>query len=78
MIMKYDLSAPESDASSLMDINSTIAADQSSSTTGFGRMKKNFRNASGTYGEIELPEATPLVFPGLDAVDDEKRLKQTR
>lgn len=74
--MKYDLNASESDASPLMDINAAIALEQSSPSKGFARMKKNFRNASGTYGEIELPEAAPLVFPGLDAVDDEKLPKQ--
>lgn len=72
MVMKYDLNASESDEPSGTNINTTIAADKSSAT-GIARMKKNLRNSSGICGEIALPEAAPLVFPGLDEINDENK-----
>ena len=30
-----------------------------------------FRGANGkVYGELEMPQAAPLIFPGLDKVED--------
>jgi hypothetical protein len=52
-----------------LDINKTIS---SSMTPAEGKMKafgQSMRLSSGkTYGELELPEAAPLVFPALDLV----------
>jgi len=50
-----------------MDISSSIFKAATHKTSRLG----NFRNSAGeTRGEIELPEAAPLVFPALDQVAD--------
>jgi hypothetical protein len=63
------------DASSVhetLDINKAIS---NYITPAEGKMKafgQNMRLSSGkTYGEMELPEAAPLIFPALDRVADD-------
>jgi len=39
--------------------------------SGVKQTMKNLRKSSGkTYGEMEMPEAAPLIFPALDALAD--------
>lgn len=46
-----------------MDISSSILKSATKATSRLG----NFHKSSGqTGGEIELPEAAPLIFPALD------------
>ncbi len=74
MVMKYDPNASESDtSSSLIDINVLIAAEKSTPMTIFEGTKKNFRNASGKVGELQLPAAAPLVFPDLDVIGEKRK-----
>lgn len=57
-------------------ISSSMTPASSSSTT---QAFKNLRLASGkTYGELELPEAAPLIFPALDALPDSEKEKQSK
>ena len=69
MVMKYD---PNEKAShERVDISSTVVKTLSSSDSRTRSQMKNFKAASGkTYGEIEMAEAAPLIFPNLDRVDD--------
>ncbi|RTE79616.1 hypothetical protein BHE90_005887 [Fusarium euwallaceae] len=63
LIMTY---SPETDKPhESADVSSTIAATQNPSTSQkmFGKLKES---KGKTYGEIELPEAAPLVFPILE------------
>ncbi|KAF4984089.1 hypothetical protein FZEAL_628 [Fusarium zealandicum] len=49
-----------------MDVTSTIATSLNPSSTS-RKLYGKLRESSGkTYGEVELPEAAPLVFPALD------------
>ena len=50
----------------------SLAETISSSTstgTGFQKVTKKFQTSSGnTYGDLEIPQAAPLIFPGLDTL----------
>ena len=59
LVMKY---APEARSSH-------ESVDLSSSNSTIMKQFNSMRGPSGkTYGELEMPEAAPLVFPELDAV----------
>lgn len=60
LVMTYK---PESSSShDRVDLNNAI-----SSSLGPSSIKRNLRLSSGkTYGEMEMPEAAPLIFPALD------------
>lgn len=50
-----------------VDISQTITKTLTPSTSATREHLKNLRKSSGqTHGEIEMPEAAPLVFPALD------------
>ncbi|APA16254.1 hypothetical protein sscle_16g110240 [Sclerotinia sclerotiorum 1980 UF-70] len=59
---------PESSAThASVDINKAISSSLDDTTTGFKKTLKNIKLSSGTtYGELEMPEAAPLIFPALD------------
>lgn len=70
LIMTY---RPESNAThALIDLTQMITTSMkpaSSSKQTF----KNLRLSSGkTYGEVQLPEAAPLIFPALDSLDEKE------
>lgn len=50
-----------------IDIDQTIKNYSAPDSNNAKQIMRNLRGSSGkTYGEIELPEAAPLVFPALD------------
>ncbi|KAB8290187.1 hypothetical protein EYC80_011056 [Monilinia laxa] len=52
-----------------VDISKAIASFVDDTTTGFKKTLKNIKISSGTtYGELEMPEAAPLIFPKLDQI----------
>lgn len=52
-----------------MDISKAFASSLDDTTTGFKRLLKNMKLSSGTtYGELEMLEAAPLIFPALDQI----------
>jgi hypothetical protein len=54
-------------SSGRLDINQTVAKYASPNIAGISKLKNNLRLTSGeTHGEMELPEAAPLVYPDLD------------
>ncbi|KAF7873981.1 hypothetical protein EAF04_002653 [Stromatinia cepivora] len=61
---------PESSAThASVDITKAIASSLDDTTTGFKKTLKNIKLSSGTtYGELEMPEAAPLIFPALDQI----------
>ena len=65
--MKY---APgERSSHESVDLSQTLLASLDPSKSTIKRQLNSMRNSSGkTYGELEMPEAAPLVFPDLDAV----------
>ncbi|GKU17249.1 unnamed protein product, partial [Fusarium langsethiae] len=55
-------------AHEMVDLNKTIASSMSSQDSGIAN---KFKRSSGkTYGDFSLPDAAPLIFPTLDALDD--------
>ena len=69
MVMKYGPN--EKAIHERVDISSTIAKTLPRSDSRATSQLKNLRAASGqTYGEIEMAEAAPLIFPDLDRVDN--------
>ncbi|RGP71005.1 hypothetical protein FSPOR_3693 [Fusarium sporotrichioides] len=55
-------------AHEMVDLNKTIASSMSSQDSGIA---DKFKRSSGkTYGDFSLPDAAPLIFPTLDALDD--------
>ncbi|KAL2682861.1 hypothetical protein Neosp_007319 [[Neocosmospora] mangrovei] len=74
LIMTY---SPETDKPhEAADISSTIATSQNPSTSQkiFGKLKES---KGKTYGEVELPEAAPLVFPVLEDPATESEAKKS-
>ena len=67
--MKYD---PNQEAShEKVDITSTILKTLTSSTSSTKQRMNKFKSAAGkSYGELEMPQAAPLIFPALDRVED--------
>lgn len=63
---------PESSAThASVDISKAIASSLDDTTTGFKKSLKNIKLSSGTtYGELEMPQAAPLIFPALDQIAD--------
>ena len=65
--MKY---APEARSShESVDLSPTLLRSLNPSNSAIKRQFDSMRGSSGkTYGELEMPEAAPLVFPELDAI----------
>lgn len=63
---------PESSAThASVDISKAIASSLDDTTTCFKKTLKNIKLSSGaTYGELEMPEAAPLIFPALNQIVD--------
>jgi len=54
-----------------VNLSSTISTTLSPHS-GIGKVGHKFRGSSGkTYGEMEFPEAAPLIFPALDTLADQ-------
>ncbi|KUJ17980.1 uncharacterized protein LY89DRAFT_683942 [Mollisia scopiformis] len=70
LIMTYK---PESTSShSRVDITQTISSSMTPAASKNRQTLKNMRLSSGkTYGELELPEAAPLIFPALEDLADD-------
>lgn len=70
LIMTYD---PDSTAShERVDITKTISSSMTPASSKTRQTFKNMRLSSGkTYGELELPEAAPLIFPALEDLADD-------
>ncbi|KAH9214357.1 hypothetical protein DL95DRAFT_446516 [Leptodontidium sp. 2 PMI_412] len=70
LIMTYK---PDSTAShTRIDINQTITNYQTPASSSTRQTLRNLRTSSGkTYGELELPESAPLIFPSLDKVAED-------
>ncbi|KAK4696315.1 hypothetical protein P7C71_g1578, partial [Lecanoromycetidae sp. Uapishka_2] len=64
LVMTWD---PDSAVThSSIDVTSTITASLNHSG-GMDKIKNNLRSSSGTtYGEVDFPQAAPLIFPALD------------
>ncbi|KAH7399812.1 hypothetical protein BKA64DRAFT_465634 [Cadophora sp. MPI-SDFR-AT-0126] len=67
LIMTYK---PDSTAShTRVDTNQTIATYSTPASSTARQTLRNLRTSSGkTYGELELPESAPLIFPALEKV----------
>ncbi|KAG0652626.1 hypothetical protein D0Z07_0120 [Hyphodiscus hymeniophilus] len=67
LIMTYK---PESsDTSDSVNITQAISSAESPASSGMKQTFKNLRLSAGkTYGELEMPEAAPLIFPALDRI----------
>ena len=77
MVMTYQADAPRPVDARSMDVNDLVSKWSNSETKSW---KKTLKMSSGTtYGELELPESAPIVFPALDEVvetgDKEKASK---
>lgn len=70
LLISYKLSERSAFSSAPTDISHSIAS--SISPEGMGnKLKQNFKYSGGkTYGELEIPEFAPLIFPYLDAAVD--------
>lgn len=69
LILTYKPETSTSHAS--VNITQAISNYDSAADSGFKQGLRNIRLSSGkTYGEIEMPEAAPLIFPALDALQD--------
>jgi hypothetical protein len=70
LIMTYK---PDSTAShERIDITKTINSSMTPAANKTRQTLKNMRLSSGkTYGELELPEAAPLIFPALENLADD-------
>lgn len=67
LIMTYNPDSTEGHAIDQAQLSSTITSTLNPS--GLQKFKQQLRSSSG---EIEFPEAAPLVFPGLDNLDDQR------
>jgi hypothetical protein len=67
LIMTYK---PDSSAAhARIDINQTISNYMEPASSKGRQTLRNMRMSSGkTYGELEMPEAAPLIFPALEAL----------
>ena len=69
MVMKYN--SQEGASHETVDTSSTIMKSLTTSDSRTKEQMKRFQAASGTTrGEIEMPEAAPLIFPELDRVEE--------
>lgn len=69
MILTYKPEASATHAS--VDITKAISSYDGPATSSMKANLRNLRLSSGkTYGELEMPEAAPLIFPALDALQD--------
>lgn len=69
MVMKYDPN--QKDSHERLNLSSMIMKTLDTSDSRTQEHLKKFKVASAkTYGEIEMPEAAPLIYPGLDGVAD--------
>ncbi|TGO59478.1 hypothetical protein BCON_0044g00380 [Botryotinia convoluta] len=69
LILTYKPESSETHAS--VDITKAITSSLDDTATGFKKTLKNIKLSSGTtYGELEMPEAAPLIFPALDRIAD--------
>jgi len=69
LIMTYKPESSDSHAS--IDISQAISSSINPASSGMKQAFKNLRVSSGkTYGELELPQAAPLIFPALDKLAD--------
>lgn len=70
LVMTYK---PESSAThASVDITKAISSSMAPAESTMRQTFKNMRLSSGkTYGELEMPEAAPLIFPDLDKLADE-------
>ena len=86
LIMTYK---PDSTVShARIDINETITTSMNPASSDMLQILKNMRLSSGqTFGELEMPEAAPLIFPELedlasssspDAVQNTNKLKSSQ
>lgn len=67
LIMTYKPEASTTHAS--VDITKSISSSMTPGSSGMRQTLNNLRLSSGTtYGELELPEAAPLIFPALDTL----------
>jgi hypothetical protein len=80
LIMTYKPDSTETHAR--VDITQTISSSMNPASSSTKQTFKNLRLSSGkTYGELELPEAAPLIFPALDslsAADQQSKMKSTK
>ena len=73
MIMTYKPSSTAADE--VIDLNQNITKAVGTRYDGHG---SKFHSSSGkTRGELQLPEAAPLIFPELDALPDEQKNKKS-
>ena len=69
MVMKYDPN--EKPSREHVDMSTTIMKSLSIPESKAKERMRNFQTASAkSYGEIEMPEAAPLTYPGLNIVND--------
>ncbi|KAH7351267.1 hypothetical protein BKA65DRAFT_396841 [Rhexocercosporidium sp. MPI-PUGE-AT-0058] len=69
MTYKPDSTKPHT----VVDINQTITNKQTPASSSTRQTFRNLRLSSGkTYGELELPESAPLIFPALDKVAEDE------
>jgi hypothetical protein len=67
LIMTYKPDSTATHAS--VDITQTISSSLTPASSNMRQTFKNLRLSSGkTYGELELPEAAPLIFPALESI----------
>ncbi|KAI9879203.1 MAG: hypothetical protein M1830_009278, partial [Pleopsidium flavum] len=60
-----------------VDISQVVMKSLVRSDSGFRGRLNSLRKTSGTTnGELEMPEAAPLIFPALDAVSEEERAEE--
>ena len=65
LIMTYKPESSDTHAS--VDITQAISSSENPASSGMKQAFKNVRLSAGkTYGELEMPEAAPLIFPALD------------
>lgn len=69
MIMKFDPNQHSSHER--VDITSTVIKTLTSSDSRTKSQMKKLKSADGkTYGDLQMPQAAPLVYPSLDHIDD--------
>jgi hypothetical protein len=69
LIITYKPESSDTDAS--VNITQAIMSAESPASSGMKQAFKNMRLSAGsTYGELEMPEAAPLIFPALEQPAD--------
>lgn len=70
LIMTYKPDSTESHTR--VNINQIILANSNPASNRARQTLRNLRTSSGkTYGELELPESAPLIFPGLEELAED-------